>query len=328
MALKLTTPDEWLKFNNSTSIWYNDKNNLQQVLNNKVNTEQPDFLFINGIYSYRYNLKPLLFTKRVKKIVSVRGMLHPGALSQKPLKKKIYLWFWKLMGLHKAVTFHAVDQAEKEFITAVFGNKVNITIAANFPRIFPLQPFIDKQQGYLKLVSVALISPMKNILLVLEALQQLPSDVKIEYDIYGPIKDKQYWQQCLERIKALPTRVKVNFHGDIPPDDIINVLAAAHVFILPSKSENFGHAIIEALSAARPVITSTTTPWNGLETAKAGINVTTDHSVSLKDAIQFFVQLSAAEWQQWCTGAAGYARLAIDLNIIKQQYQSLFQSVQ
>ena len=66
------------------------------------------------------------------------------------------------------------------------------------------------------------------------------------------------------------------------------VLQAAQVFILPSKSGNFGHAIYEALSGGRPVITSHHTPCNELQESKAGINVSIDYSIEMSEAIHFF----------------------------------------
>ncbi len=332
-ALENILPNRWVRYNKNTEVWYSSGNNLQEVLRSAIKEYKPSFIMINGIYSWPYNLRPLLFTHQIKKIISVRGMLHPGALTQKKLKKKFYLLLWKIVGLHKKVTFHATSEEEKIHIQHVFGAITKVIVAANFPNAFTLQPMHNKTAGHLKLISIALISPMKNILLVLEALKIVGSGlpiaigtaVSIEYTIYGPVKDNGYWQQCLQLIKQMPANIIVTYCGDITPDEIVNALARYHVFILPSKSENFGHAIYEALSAGRPVITSMATPWNDLEIAKAGINISTDNTSALKNAIQFFAAMPLAEWQQWSNGAAVYARQAIDLNKIKQQYQSLFQ---
>ena len=324
-ALENVLPNRWVRYNKNTEVWYSSGNNLQGVLNSSIKENKPSLLMINGIYSWPYNLRPLLFTHHIKKIISVRGMLHPGALAQKKIKKKIYLLLWKIAGLHKKVTFHATSEEEKMHIQHVFGATTKVIVAANFPNTFTLQPMHNKTTGHLKLISIALISPMKNIFLVLEALQQTGSESFIEYNIYGPVKDYSYWQQCIALIKKMPVNVKVIHHNDIAPTEIVNVLAENDVFILPSKSENFGHAIYEALSAGRPVITSTATPWNDLKIAKAGINISTDNTSALKNAIQFFAAMPPAEWQQWSNGAAVYASQAIDLKKIKQQYQSLFQ---
>ena len=355
--------DEWVPGNANTKTWYSSSNNILPVLKQAIKKEKPDHLFITGIYDWQFNFKPLLFCRGVKKIISARGMLHPGALSQKSFKKRIYLQLWKMLGLHTKHTFHATDEAEKRYIQDIFGNEVQVKVAANFPHVLPEQEVIEKKPGLLKLASIALVSPMKNILLVLEALadwgagsrellgrdtlrqaprnerdkqgdtlRQAPRNERdkqddisiVEYNIYGPVKDERYWEECEALIKKLPATVKVRYHGDIPPAKIAAALAACHVFILPSKSENFGHSLYEALSAGRPVITSNNTPWVNLEAAKAGINVSLNDTNGLQEAIVFFAAMDLPVMQEWSKGARHYAEEAVDLDAARLQYLEMF----
>ena len=62
-------------------------------------------------------------------------------------------------------------------------------------------------------------------------------------------------------------------------------LADADLFVLPSYSENFGVVIAEALAAATPVITTTSTPWGMLPASGAGWWVPPDVA-SLADALR------------------------------------------
>src|SRR5258705_9707817 len=190
--------DKWIRYAGNTEVRYASKNNLIPVIQQEIKKDPPAYLFIMGIYSWPFNFKPLLYCKRVKKIISVRGMLHPEALAQKNFKKKIYLLLWKILGLHKKNIFHATDGKEREYIQQVFGPKTRVVVAANFPRVLQQQPVAEKNAGALKLVSIALISPMKNILLVMEVLGSGKGEVasagkeesSSEYNIYGPVKDK------------------------------------------------------------------------------------------------------------------------------------------
>ena len=120
----------------------------------------------------------------------------------------------------------------------------------------------------------------------------------------------------------------MNYHGDIAPDKIVNALAANHVFILPSKSENYGHAIYEALSAGRPVITSNNTPWNNLENEKAGMNVSLNETGQLAVAIGFFAACNQEQLEAWSAGAKAYAEKAADVDSIRKQYLKLFGTAQ
>ena len=333
--------DKWVHYSENTEVWYSSDNKLLPVLKGEISNESPAYLFIVGIYSWPFNFKPLLFCKGVKKIISVRGMLHPGALSQKSFKKKFYLAVWKLLGLQRKNIFHATDEQEKQYIQQVFGSGVSIKVAANFPGVLSQQPVVEKTEGSLKLVSIGLISPMKNILLILDAINSmllrretlrqaqgdstlLSGSRNIYYNIYGPIKDKSYWEECEQLIKKMPANIIVYYHGDVQPKNIEQVLAQNQVFILPSKSENFGHAIYEALTAGRPVITSNHTPWNNLKDSKAGINVSTENTNELRSAIEFFAAMNQEQLTEWSNGAREYALKAVDMDRTRKEYGEMF----
>ena len=313
--------NKWVSYNEHTMVWYADRDQRSETLLKQVGLSKPDILYIVGIFSWHFNIVPLVFSKVRQKIVSVRGMLHPGALSQKKIKKKLFLSCWKIFGLHKKVIFHATDITEAAHIRAVFGEGIKVIVAGNFPRKFLPQEQPFKESGKLKLVSIALISPMKNHLMVLQALESCTGQV--DYHICGPVKDMEYWQHCLQQVKRLPAGIKVYYHGDIQPQEVQGYLQHEHVFILPSKSENFGHAIYEALTAGKPVITSHDTPWQQLQESHAGLNVDTNIT-ALENAIEIFTSMGAEEYGLWSKGAAAYAAASLDINAIREQYQNLF----
>lgn len=314
--------DTWVRYNDHTQVWYTGPEKVSDTVVRQVEEIKPDFLYIVGMFSWHFNIVPMLFCKGPKKILSTRGMLHGGALSQKKWKKRIYLRIFKLLEYHYKVQFHATDEEEKNFIINYFGNVAKVSVAGNFPNKLDQLPVASKEPGMLKLVSVAVISPMKNILLVLQALEKVAGNV--QYDIYGPVKDEDYWDHCLSLIRKLPRNISVVVHKEIEPQKVKQVLSDAHVFILPSKSENFGHSIYEALSAARPVITSTHTPWNGLKESSAGINVNIEVPAELIDAMNFFVGLDEVQMKSWSESAHEYAEKALDIETVKREYAIMF----
>ena len=314
--------DDWVEYNTFTKVWYASSNSdVLKVINQTSAEWKADALFINGLYSLHYNILPTLLAQAPRKIIALRGTLHDGALAQKSFKKKIFLRLWKVLGLHRKHEFHASNEEEKRFAEKVFGKKVKISVAANFPKYVSTLTVPPKERDRLQLISVALISPMKNHLRVLEALQRCKT--QINYDIYGPVMDADYWQKCLEQIKNLPSNISVSYNGEVPPPKVESILGTAHVFILPSQSENFGHAIYEALISGKPVITSHTTPWNDLKEERAGCNVNVN-AEELAQAIEFFATLSQEEFTQWSTAANRYAKARIDFEVIREEYKSMF----
>ena len=321
-ALENVTTGEWVPFNSCTKVWYAGPEKISHKLDQQVGIIRPDILYIIGLYDWHFNIVPLVFCKAPKKILSVRGMLHPGALSQKKFKKTLYLGLFKLLDYHHDIFFHATDDIEAGYIRGQFGTVARIGVAGNFPTHMEVLPIPYKEPGKLRMISIGLISPMKNMLDVLGALQGVGGS--IEYSIYGPVKDHDYYDACKAAASTLPPECRVLFGGEVFPQEVPAKLAQAHVFILPSKSENFGHALYEALAAGRPVITSHDTPWNNLEAARAGLNVETGSSSILASAIRTFLEMDEATFSQWHQGAAAYAAAAVDVPRLREAYRELF----
>jgi glycosyltransferase involved in cell wall biosynthesis len=311
-------PDKWNPVKN-TCVFYSSKGFKSYSL--ALDKDTDVILFINGIFSWNYNFMPLLFFK-ARRIVSVRGMLHPEALAQKPLKKSIYLRILKWIQLKKKFEFHATSEQEKGFIEKVFGNKVKVWVIPNLPKRFLYHLPPQKNEGQLVLATVALISPMKNHLLVLKALQLCK--YKITYHIYGPVKDEDYWQSCLKIIGKMPANVFVKYMGDIASDKIEQVLSEIHVYIQPSKSENFGHSLYEALAVGRPIITSNNTPWNNLEANKAGCNIEPRNIEQLSKQIDFFAEMANEVFKDYSQCARRFAENSINIPDIKREYLRMF----
>ena len=322
-VLKISQLNKWVSYNNYTKVWYNQSAFPFININKVIKDIQPDSLYMVGLFSLQFNILPLLFSSAPKKILSIRGMLHSGALSQKKFKKKLFLLFLNSINIKKRVHFHATDNLEEKYIQHHFGIKSSVYIAGNYPRKINQIETNFKESGKLKLITIALISPMKNYLLVLQSLLECKGE--IDYHIIGAVKDVSYWKDCMDTIKSLPENIKVFIHGEIPPAQIASFLSVVDVMIMPSKSENFGHSLIESLYMGKPVITSDFTPWNELQNYKAGFNVSI-YKKEIQQAIEYFVEMTNEEYQLWSAAAVNYAKKSIDLEKNYISYKNMFLS--
>ena len=313
--------NEWIDHNKNTRVYYAGAVGRREVLKHEIEKIRPDVIFVIGLFSRDFNIAPFLLKQFDKTIISVRGMLHPGALSQKPVKKKVFLTWFKLMGFPAKFRFHATDELEAGYIRQVLGSRASVLVAGNYPRLFSPGCPGKKKAGTLRLMCLALISPMKNHLMVLEALAGSTAD--IEFHIAGAVKDPGYWQTCQDKIKQLPSNIQVTMHGELSPDKVRDWLVTGDVFIMPSKSENFGHALIEAMSAGLPAITSHFTPWNGLKECMAGYNVALTTS-SICEAVNFFAAMDEPHMNEWRQAASAFAHSAVDRSGLQEQYNRLF----
>jgi L-malate glycosyltransferase len=89
-------------------------------------------------------------------------------------------------------------------------------------------------------------------------------------------------------------------------DDVLNLMDACDLFVLPSLAEPFGLVLIEAMALGKPVIcTNAGGPREIVENGVTGILTSPSNSDELANAIQSFVQNPAMLKQM---GEAGYAR--------------------
>lgn len=322
--------DNWNEWEGKAKVFYwqyswTKKNVLQKLMRDV----SPDVVYVNGLYSFYFNFLPLYYAKKLKSkelkiVLSARGMLHPGALSQKANKKKNYLTMFRMSGIPGIVTWHATDDNERNFIKTIMGEKMLINVAANFPNLQSVSCRPGKQAGKLLLGTIALISPMKNHLEVLRSLMQVKATV--EWHIFGPVKDDMYWKNCQSLIHQLPSDIKVFYHGELPPHLLTKAMEQFQVFIMPSKSENFGHAIVEALSAGKPVITTTTTPFADLDLFGCGFALEPEKlSQGLQESIGKFAAMDENEFSNVAAATQKYVDQKIEKASLRKAYYSLFQ---
>lgn len=314
-------PNTWNSFSAGVKVFYADGAVLKKI-DLAFKECDPDLVYINGLYLPAYNWLPLWFAKRQNRkiIMAPRGMLQKGALTVKPLKKKLFLTFFKWLGFHKNITWHATDEQESEDIRHIFGDTAVVGIAMDIPK--PPKTNVvkrSKEKGQLRMIYLSLVTEKKNLHLVLKALMDIKTAV--QFDIYGPLKDTAYWKQCKRLMEDQAHTIR--YLGVLTPLQVQDVLSGYHVLVLPTKGENFGHAIYEALSAGTPALISPFTPWGRLQDCGAGITVDLDVN-SLTSAIQSFIGYDEQEFSRLSLNAH---KLAVDYfyrNDFRNQYRMLF----
>ena len=255
--------NQWNPYDQNTKVYYlSGPNQNLKVIQQLIQEIQPSFIYLNSMYSKVFTLFPLLLKWRGqikgKIVLAPRGMLRSSALQIKPLKKKIFLRLLKISRVPKTIQFHATDPQEKQDIL----HQLNIAprqifTVSNFPCFYQpdYQP-ITKRPFELKTLFIARIHPIKNLLLLLEALMDIPQSFHIHLSIYGPEEAPDYWKKCQTLIGSLPPHIKVSYRGAIPHPEIEKAIRQHHLFVLPTTGENFGHVIFESFLAGRPVLIS------------------------------------------------------------------------
>jgi glycosyltransferase involved in cell wall biosynthesis len=306
--------DTWVQVG-KTKVYYTDILTLDWKKTKKIiDDSHCKIMYLNSFFDYKFTIVPLILNKLnkidVKKIiVAPRGQFSPGALGLKSKKKKLFISASKILGLYKNLRWHATADLEKEHIQRIFGDEINTVVANNLTANYSNLTYdknLEKSKGKLSLVFVSRIHPKKNLKLAIQLLNKINGTVI--FNIYGPIEDIEYWEDCKREITKLPANISVNYQGMVNHEDIISVFNEHHVFIFPTLGENFGHVISEALIGGCPVIISDQTPWRKLEEARVGWDINLKCIQKFIESIQECVNLNNEEYKEFSINAFSYGK--------------------
>lgn len=231
-----------------------------------IRSINPRVVYINGMFSKVFSVYPLMAARRGRQriILAPRGMLAPGAMGIKSLRKQVYLAFAKMSGLYRRIEFHATHEHEARHIRSRLGSTVPVKVLPNLPSLPENRPQpAAKEQGELSVLTVARIAEEKNMAFALECLAEAAKEHRITLTQVGPVYDEAYAARCRDIAEC--GNLRTEWLGPLPPAEISRLYGSAHLFFLPSLGENFGHAIAEALLHGLPVLTSDQTPWRELQ---------------------------------------------------------------
>lgn len=319
--------DGWNERGNCSVLYLSDKDSQSyKTIKNLVKQLSPDIIYLQSIF-HVYTPLALLLAKQLKinVLLAPRGELCKGALKKK-FKKIPYLCALRTLGLFKNIKFQSTsDEETVEIARWTKTSRDNIYKLINVPSVPQMiNERIDKSIGRANLIFLSRIVAKKNLLFAVEALGNVNGEIC--FDIYGPIEDKNYWALCLKKATELPANIKVKYCGDLSHDEVLETLNKYHAFLFPTKSENYGHVIVESLMAATPVIVSDQTPWLDLQYVNAGWALPLTLQF-FSNAIQDIIDMPDNKYNKMRHDARRYIEDKINLNEIKNTYLNVFRTL-
>lgn len=283
----------WNDRDNCKVLYLGDNNFNYKSFLRVANEVKPDLMYLQSLF--QSCVLPCLSVARkigIPVLLAPRGELCEGAFRQKRYKKLPYIAVLRLSGLLQGVFFHSTSDEETEAIVRMLNaDSSRVYMLANIPSIPRGElSHTTKEPGSARFVFISRIVRKKNLCFALECLRFLKGDIQM--DIYGPIEDVRYWEECQEAIKVLPSNVRVSYCGLVEHDEIHKAFACYDAFVFPTLSENYGHVIAEALAAECPVVISDQTPWNVVSRVGAGWAVPLRDVEKYIDALQQIVNAS------------------------------------
>ena len=229
-------------------------------------------------------LEHVVFARMARKhhvpyVLSVHGMLDDWSMSQRRLKKRIYLLVLGRRILNKAAAIHCTAEAEKTQASKWFSNP-KIAVLPYLVDLDPfrqlpgpdlamrlLEPTVQKQP---KLLFLSRLHEKKGLDVLIRA-SGLLRDAGVEaVTLIAGTGDAAYEQYLRDLVLELGLTSRVLFLGLVTGEQKISLYQAADVFVLPTHQENFGLVLTEALACGTSVVTTKGTDiWQELEGAGA-----------------------------------------------------------
>lgn len=289
-----------------------------------------DIVYLNSLFACPWTLFPLLFclTSGVPVILAPRGELAKDALALGGFKKRPFLKLFRLLNMHRRVIWQASSDYEKQDIEAAMGStNLRIVVVPNMtPPAAAMESIDDVQErgesAPLRIVFLARIAPIKNLDYALECVNA--AGIECTFDIYGMISDAEYWSYCQQIIECAPENVRIRYLGALSHDGVLNVLRKYDLYFLPTKGENFGHSIVEALSVGLPVLISDRTPWHNLRRLGSGAELPLSDKGAFIAALQEFSTWPRKEWQKARRRARSYATEIMSCDDSVKRNRTLF----
>lgn len=287
---------------------------------------QPNMLYVNSIF-YAAVVLPALcaaLKRGVRTIIAPRGEFSPKVYKKK-YKKIPYLCIFRSLFVNQNVKYQATFPEEMEYIcNALRVMPDRVVYLPNVPSIpSHVIHHRKKEKGKLRVIFVSRILKNKNLLFAILALKEVNANVC--FDIYGPIEDNEYWEECLEAIKQLPENIVCKYCGLAERAQIHDLFGDHDVFLFPTYSENYGQAIAESLVSGCPVMTSLDTPWTDMNESNVG------WALDIWDGNESFVQelnriaaMGEEEMVVLRESLAQYVNNKMDTAGLKDKYYQLF----
>lgn len=238
-------------------------------------------IVINGIFTFPVTVAAFFSIIQKKPfVVSIRGGLEPWRLNHKKIRKLIYNYLITYPLLRRASCIHVTSEDEyRNLYNLGFKNLKLVTNGIDVELINSFIPtgnkfFSDKKFVFL---FMSRTDKEKGVNILLDAyskFRKINPYANVNLAIVGP--DHQGYLEKMGINYGESDILRINGVYGL---DKFQIIYESGCIILPSYSENFGNIVAEGMAMARPVITTTGTPWSALKDNNMGFYAkpTSDH---------------------------------------------------
>jgi glycosyltransferase involved in cell wall biosynthesis len=246
---------------------------------------------------------------RIPYLIAAHGMAEPWALRHKRWKKRVYLALVEAKNLRRASCLHALARPEIAHLRNVapwtpicfVPNGVDLAPFDDLPPRSTLEGQYPELKGKFILLFFGRVHVKKGLDLLAEALSKVvPEHRDLHVVVAGT--DDGAWVPFRDRMSNMGLIDSMTYLGHVAGERARQVWGAADAFVLPSYSEGFSMAVLEALACSLPCLITTSCHFPELAAAGGGIEVAAT-AERVTQGLRDLIERSPAE--RASLGAAG-----------------------
>lgn len=256
-------------------------------------------------------------------VTSPRGTLSPEARARSALKK----WLFKPLqwpAVTRAALLHATSRMEYEDIRRIRIRQPVAIIPNGIDVPEPIEAPTEKsEETCSRMLFLGRLHPIKGIEMLLDAWREL-QDRHPRWELVVAGGGEVSYVQGLHAMAGRLGLARVAFPGPVFGPDKERLYRASDLFVLPTKTENFGMAVAEALAQGLPVVTTRRAPWPGLVDHRCGwwIERTLRDLVEALDRAMSLeageLELMGLRGRQWMIAEYDWRSIARNMNAVYQ----------
>ena len=290
---------------------------------------KPDLIYCSGIMYIKVNAGIFKAARKsgIPILLAPRGDICGNALKIKKWKKIPFLELMKKVRFFHDMYFHATMEEEVDNLKKYLEiDEKYIYLLQNLPSSPVCRKTYQKEKGTLKVIFISRIQEKKNLLTAIKIVNALKG--RVQFDIYGPLENSEYWRKCQDEIEKAPQNVHIEYKGALSPKEAKMIYTQYDCFLFPTYSENYGHVIAESIMHDCPVVISKgTTPWDDIAIYNAGYVVDLDNYKDFINALEKIREMDNLEYNQLIKHLRQYVTDKINLNDLKMKYLEMLNSI-
>ena len=203
-----------------------------------------------------------------------------------------------------------------------YGIRNRFRVVPNVVNTEIFYPSLNKNTSDKKrILLVSLLSPIKGIPYLLQALAQLKEKRKdFVLDIVGDGPNRQEYEDLTKKLQLDET---VKFHGLKTKEDVAEFMRDCDFFVLPSLWENLPCVLIEAMASGVPVISTDVGGIKEMINENVGLLVSPKDTEALEKAIEYildnYTNYSPGKIAEYARGKFSYAVVGRQLDVIYKE---------